>query len=235
MSTKKPKLIVFIRHGESEANFYLNQIAQGKIFSFPREFLNLNDWDIKLTKQGINQSYLTGKYLKEKFGKFDICFSSPQKRALETFNNLIEVYPQKIKKEMQKGLIIDSRLREKDYGAISYLTDEEIKKFFPHEYERKKKEGELLYRPLGGESWYDVKDLRISNFLNMLYREYPNKKILVVSHFIVINCVKLKLVPDYQDNFEKILKEEPLRNCGICVFESLKNKLILKEWNKVVY
>ncbi len=233
--SKKPSLIIFLRHGESEANFYLNQIAQGKIFSFPRDFLNLSDWDIKLTAEGKRQAYLTGKYLKEKYGLFDVCFSSPQKRALDTFYNLIEAYLPAEKEKMKNSLILDSRLREKDYGAISYLTEEEIKKFFPYEYDRKQKEGEFLYRPLGGESWYDVKDLRISNFLNMLYRDYAEKKILIVSHFIVINCVKLKLVEDYQFDFFKILKEEGLKNCGICVFENINNKLVLKEWNKIVY
>lgn len=232
---QKPKSIVLIRHGESEANFYLNQIAQNKIFSFPRDFLNLNDWDIKLTDEGKRQAKLTGEYLYKTFGEFDVYFSSPQKRALDTFYKIIEAYPPKIKEKIKQSLIIDSRLREKDYGAISYLTDEEIKKFFPYEYDRRRKEGELLYRPLGGESWLDVKDLRISNFLNMLYREYSNKKILIVSHFVVINCIKLKLVKDYQDNPQKILKEEPLKNCGICHFKNVKNKLLLKEWNKVVY
>lgn len=233
--SKKPSLVVFLRHGESEANFYLNQIARGEIFSFPRDFLNLSDWDIKLTKEGKRQAYLTGKYLKENFGSFDVCFSSPQKRALDTFYNLIEAYPLKEKEKMIENLKIDSRLREKDYGAISYLTNEEIKKFFPYEYDRREKEGELLYRPLGGESWYDVKDLRVSSFLNMIYREYPFKKILIVSHFITINCVKLKLVKDYQNDFNKIFQEEPLKNCGICVFENKNNKLILKEWNRIVY
>lgn len=232
---KKPKLLVFVRHGESEANFYLNEIVQGKLMSFPREFLDLNDWDIKLTKNGKRQAYITGQNLKKEFGLFDYVYVSPQKRAQETYQEIIKAYSKNLRKKIEKNTVIDTRLREKDFGSISYLTDEEIKKFFPHEYERKKKEGELLYRPLGGESWLDVKDLRVSNFLNMIYREHPNKKILVISHFIVINCVKLKLVSDYQNNFDQIFKEDPLKNCGVCVFKNFKNKLILKDWNKIYY
>jgi len=233
-TSKRPKRLVLVRHGESEANVYLNQVLKGEIFSFPPELAKLSDWDIKLTEKGKKQSQKTGDYLYKTFGLFDACFVSPQQRAKETFKEILSRYGNK-KNILEKNTYYDSRLREKDHGAVSYLSEEEMKRFFPHEYERRQREGKLLFRPLGGESWYDVKDLRVGSFLNSIYRDYSNKSILVISHSITINCFRMKLEKLDESNMLQIIQKEPLDNCGIVVFESEKNKLSLKEWNKIAY
>lgn len=240
VTPKRPKRLVLVRHGESEANKYLNQIIKGEIFSFPPEFGKLRDWDIRLTPYGREQAVQTGKYLEEKFGRFDACFISPQTRARETFDGILGGYADKsIAKELKSKERIESRLREKDHGAVNFLSKEEIKRFFPHEHERREREGKLLYRALGGESWYDVKDLRVGSFLNSAYRDYSDGNILVVAHSIVITCFRMKLERLGESEILELIKKEPIDNCGIVVFEpddeDSNRHLALKEWNTIAY
>ncbi len=238
-SLGRPKTLVLIRHGESEANFYLNKVIKGEIFNFPPELTKLRDWDIKLTERGQKQAYKTGQYLKNNFGLFDACFISPQRRAVETFEEILKGYKDEtIIKNFRDKARQDSRLREKDHGAISYLTPEEIRRFFPHEHERREKEGKLPYRSLGGESWYDVKDLRVGSFLNTIYRDHPGESILVIGHSITISCFRMKLERLSEEQVLKFIETESLENCGIVVFESdvaCGGKLVLRDWNKIVY
>lgn len=238
INLQRPKRLVIVRHGESEANVYLNQVIRGEIFSFPPELTKLRDWDIRLTEKGRQQSLKTGEYLKNHFGVFDACFVSPQQRTKETFEGMLGGYLPQESDLLKSKVRFDSRLREKDHGAISYLTPEEMRRFFPHEYERREREGKLFYRPLGGESWYDVKDLRAGSFLNMIYRDHNDESILIVSHSVTINCFRMKLERLQEEDVLKIIEKEPLDNCGIAVFESDSmhgGRLILKEWNTKAY
>lgn len=235
----RPKRLVLVRHGESEANLYLDQIIKGEIFTFPPQLAKLRDWDIHLTEKGKEQARRTGDYLKKNFGIFDACFVSPQQRTRETFEEILTTYKEGGQDELLKSKMrLDSRLREKDHGATSYLSQEELKRFLPHEYERREKEGKLLFRALGGESWYDVKDLRVGTFLNTVYRDHASESVLIVSHSITINCFRMKLERLQEEEVLKVVEREPLDNCGIAVFESdLKQngRLILKAWNKIAY
>jgi len=237
---RRPKRLVLIRHGESEANKYLNQIIRGEIFSFPPEFAKLRDWDIKLTPCGREQALATGKYLEKRFGVFDACFVSPQTRAQETFDGIVGGYVDKAAaRAMKSRERLESRLREKDHGAVNFLSKEETKRFFPHEHERREREGKVLYRVLGGESWYDVKDLRVGSFLNSAYRDYPGGTILVVSHSIVLTCFRMKLERLGEPEILELIKNKPIENCGIVVFEAddggENDRLALKEWNTIAY
>lgn len=238
MKNKLPKRLVLVRHGESEANRYLNQIIKGEIFSYPPEFSRLRDWDIRLTPYGREQAHKTGAYLEKKFGDFDAVFVSPQTRAKETFEEIVNGYKDKsIAEILLQKMRLESRLREKDQGAINFISKDEIKRFFPHEHERRAREGKLLYRPLGGESWYDTKDLRVGSFLNTIYRDFAEKSVLAVSHSVTIRCFRMKLERLDEPEMLKIVENEPLDNCGIVVFEPEKSgvKFMLKEWNMLAY
>ena len=236
---QRPHRLVLVRHGESKANAVLNQIIQGEIFSYPPEFATLRDWDINLTETGKSQAYQTGTYLRKNLEPFDLCYVSPQQRTRETFEKILEGYENlKIIEYLKAHTRFESRLREKDHGAVNFLAKDEIKRFFPHEFDRREREGKILYRPLGGESWYDVKDLRVGSFLNSAYRDNAGKNILVVSHSIVINCFRMKLQRLEEAEMFVTLEKEPIDNCGIVVFESdltQGGKLVLKEWNTLAY
>ncbi len=227
---KLPKILVFLRHGESEANVYLDMVNRGEILSFPRELLKLRDWDIKLTEKGYYQALKTAEFLKKEFDNFDVVYVSPFLRARETFRVINQVFHFN-----EKKVIFDSRLREKDFGAINFLTEDEIKEFFPHEYARLEREGRMLYRPLGGESWYDMKDGRLRNFLFHLNENHSQEKVLVVTHFIVIYCLRMIFENLSETEVLNLIESNPFKNCGLAIFESDNKGLKLKEWNLVCY
>lgn len=236
----RPLRLVLVRHGESEANVVQQLVDEGESFGFPPEYAKVNDTDVPLTEKGREQARKAGAYLEKHFGSFDISFVSPFRRTQETFDGILAGHQNHfVATHLRKNMRYDSRLREKDFGAVNFLTKDEIQRFFPFEWSRKEREGKYLYRPLGGESWYDVKDLRVTGVLNTIYRDHPGKTVLIVSHSVVIRCFRMKLERfDEDDAIRNIDKGSALDSCGICVFEydsesGPGSKLVLKEWNTI--
>lgn len=118
-------------------------------------------FDVELSELGIQQSYELWDKVKDK--NFDIVFCSDLKRAVHsaelTFENKVKI-------------IHDKRLRECNYGEynaqpskiVEPMQEQNITKRFP-----------------GGESYEDVKE-RISDFLNLLKKNYDGKSVAIVAH-----------------------------------------------------
>lgn len=157
-----PKLLVQVRHAESEGNV-LTVEERAKFEKSTHEY--------KLTKRGRNQAKITGEYLREKFGEFDAYYTSYYTRAKETLKIM---YPEAVASE-------DSRLAEAQRGIWHTMTREQIVKIFPHEVERKEKEDLYHYRPFGGENWPDV-EMRIHGFRGTLNCHNDGEKVLVICH-----------------------------------------------------
>ncbi|MBI4150930.1 histidine phosphatase family protein [Candidatus Woesearchaeota archaeon] len=105
-----PWLYVF-RHGESKDN--INQVFSG--------------WrDSPLAAQGKKSAKLLAKKLKSR--KIDLAFSSDQVRALDTLKEVL-------KHHKNVPVIIDARLRERDYGDITGLRKNVFQKKNPKLYE----------------------------------------------------------------------------------------------------
>jgi len=244
MATKtnhRPLRLVLVRHGESQSNIYQALIDKGEVFGYPPEFAKVRDWDINLTKKGRIQAFKTGTFLKKNFGAFHACYISPFNRTRQTFEEILRGYADpKAKKEMLAHTRYDSRLREKDHGAINFLSRAEVRRHHPHEFERREREGKFLYRPLGGESWYDVKDLRVGGILNTIYRDHRGESVLVIAHSIVLKCFRMKLERMNEVEYEKVADKTHLDNCGVSLYEYTERapghgKLTLKYWNKKAY
>ena len=107
-------------------------------------------------------------------------YSSPYLRAAETARiasrgtpgNSIEV-------------VLDERLREREFGVLDRLTRAGIEARFPEEAEARARVGKFYYRPPGGESWCDVA-LRVRSMLDTVGREHAGERVLVVAHEVVI-------------------------------------------------
>ena len=108
---------------------------------------------------------------------YDICYSSPMKRALETANILI----------LKKYIKIDTRLNEINYGDYEGLNFNEVRL-------KDKKFSKLLTQNQdpnfpNGESTKDVHK-RINQFIQFLTKSKDKKKlILVVTHNVVMRCL----------------------------------------------
>ena len=80
-------------------------------------------------------------------------------------------------------------MREKEFGILDRLTYFGIQKKYPELSEQRSHVGKFYFRPPGGESWCDV-ILRLRSLLEMITREYAGKRVLVVAHQVIVNCMR---------------------------------------------
>ena len=157
-----PKRLVLVRHAESEGNV---------LSVDERAHLDVSTHAYPLTEKGREQARATGEYLRKRFGNFDVYYVSYYVRSQETMRIMYPV----------AHVYEDPRLAEGQRGIWHTMTQEEIRKNFPGEIERKKREGLYHYRAPGGENWPDI-ELRIHSFLGTLNRDYDNMNVLIVVH-----------------------------------------------------
>ncbi len=210
-----PKLLVFVRHAQSEGN--IRSVDERAEFD-----LSTHAYD--LTPKGVRQAEETGKYLHEKFGEFDTYYQSYYRRTKRTLETM---YP-------DARVYEDARLAEGQRGIWHTMTHEQIAERFPEEITRKEREGLYHYRPWGGENWPDI-ELRIHSFLGTLARDYDGKKVICVVHGQWLITLQ-KLIHHYsiEEAMEKYHKGV-FGNASVTVYEGIeqdgKSRLVLKEEN----
>lgn len=193
----KPKRIILIRHGQSEAN-----VDQYLFSSKP-------DYTIELTEKGREQAIEAGKQLHSIVGSETMHFYvSPFWRTRSTFEGVASAFPR-----AQFQYSEEPRLREQEWG---YLRTRE-------EFDRVRQErfdyGLFYYRTLGGESGADVYD-RIDDLLGSLFRDFryddfPENCILI-THGLAIKLFIMRFFHLSVEEFEVMLSP---KNCGLVVLE----------------
>ena len=170
--------IFLVRHGET--NWNLNNLLQGK------SEIELNDTG---KKQASN--------VKEKLIniKFDACFSSPLKRAIQTSKIITD-----------GDIIIDERLIERDLGLLEGKNREsyDAKLYWDYKLNSSFNEVECIQHLLA----------RTEDFIKYLKEEYNDKTILIVSHGATIRALHF-VIKGYNENTDFLTLNVP--NC--CVFE----------------
>ena len=175
MEQKWPSKLVIVRHAESERNV-AKDIAKSKgDHSFA---LGLRGIDTPLTQLGNQQARSTGEYLAREYN-FDVMFSSPYRRTVQTAEQILGQIKAK------PPLVHKERIREIEFGIMDGHTAEGIKANHPEDHARREREGKYWYRPPGGESRPDVA-LRVHSFLGTLARDYRTKTVLIVCHSVVV-------------------------------------------------
>lgn len=157
-----PKLLVLVRHGESEGN--LKSVDGRALFDQATHAY-------PLTERGRRQAEITGEFLKCEYDRFDIRYTSYYARARETMSLLVP----------GEKFYVDPRLAEAQRGIYHSMTHTQLEARFPEELVRRDREGLYHYRPLGGENWPDV-ELRIHSFLGTLSRDCGGDKVMIVVH-----------------------------------------------------
>jgi len=225
---KWPDSIVIVRHGES-----LKNVERARVEQFDSNKLKLDitdrDMDIPLSERGEWQAIATGKALKRR-QKFDVVFVSPYVRCRQTADLIIERlgYTPKV--------VIEERLREKEFGVIDNLTKKGIEKFYPDEWARRQRDGKYYYRPAGGESYPDV-GMRVHSFLSTLARDYRKKRVLIVCHSVVVKVFRKLLERLEEKDILAIDQTEDVSNASVTTYsyETKEEKLRLKEYNRKFY
>ena len=218
-----------MRHAESEANArreYLNQMNS------PECYLNLGkrDVDVDLTGKGETQADDTGRYLTAHYPAFDAAYISPYRRTRHTADRVMSEFPSR-----PAEVIIEERLREKEFGVLEGLTRHGVQTLRPEEHERKLRIGKYYYRPPGGESYPDV-NLRVHSFLGTLAREHAGGRVLVVTHSVVVLCFRRLLERMEEQDLLELDRRDEVKNASLLVYEAGLREtgspiLVRRAWN----
>jgi len=135
------------------------------------------------------------------------------------------------------GLIIDERLREKEFGILDRLTRLGIEQRHPEQAASRRLVGKFYFRPPAGESWCDV-ILRLRSMLDTISLHYRGKRVLIVAHQVVVLCMRYVLENMDEETILAIDAEGDVANCAITEYSFELGKdgegsLVLKKYNFV--
>ncbi|GAB2706426.1 histidine phosphatase family protein [Kitasatospora kifunensis] len=221
-----PSLLIATRHGESTANVEF-QLAEAKgALTVP---ITCRDADIPLSIHGQSQAQALGRWWADlpSDDRPRSVWCSPYLRTVETAR--IAIAQAAGLGAVPVGLPVryDERLRDRELGILEMLTAAAIDKQHPQEAARRRKMGELYYRPPGGESWADVA-LRVRDCLRDLYAAHTGRPVLVVAHDNVVLMLRYVLE---QLTEQELLALTPVRNCSVSVWRSNAGGLHPEQWN----
>lgn len=209
-----PDLLYIVRHGESAGN-----LARDAAFAAGDLTIDLTvrDVDVPLTRLGEDQSVALGKWFAAlpSDKKPNVILTSPYLRArhcAEIIATSAGLRPDRF------TLVVDERLREKEFGILDRLTKDGIEAFHPDQAEFRTLLGKFYHRPPGGESWCDV-ILRLRSAVEMISREYCGQRVLLVCHSVVVLCMRYILEHMTEDEILRIDRENEVANCSVTSYE----------------
>jgi broad specificity phosphatase PhoE len=199
--------LVLVRHGESQGN-----VAAALAREQDAEEIDVpaRDADIGLSDLGRDQAAAVGMALAA-MGQDEVpeaLVVSSYVRARETARIACE------KAGLDLPSLVDERLRDRELGVLDRLTFAGVQARYPEEAERRRWQGKFYHRPAGGESWADVA-LRLRTWLADLDRQLAGKRVLVVSHDVVIALVRYVCEGLEEEQVLQVARDTPLRNASI--------------------
>jgi broad specificity phosphatase PhoE len=210
MSARWPSQLLLVRHGESAGNVARDRAHAERL---PRIDIAARDADVPLSALGIEQSRALGRWMAElpEGERPQVVLSSPYQRARQTATLIVEsdgVAPD------APPMVVDERLREREFGVLDRLTRAGIQELFPDQAELRARLGKFYHRPPGGESWCDV-ILRLRSVVDMLSLHYAGRRVLVVSHEVVVLCFRYLLEDLDEARVLAINAEGDVANCSV--------------------
>lgn len=205
-----PRTLWLVRHGQSAGNIARHAAEAGGL---PVIDLAWRDVDVPLSELGVAQSIALGDWFARlrPDAQPEVILCSPYVRARETARLVAE------RSRMASAPIvlrIDERLREKEFGILDGLTKLGIGQIHPALDEQRQLVGKFYFRPPGGESWCDV-ILRLRSLLEMVTREYADRRVLVVAHQVTVNCMRYLLEHMDEQQILDIDRRGDVPNCAI--------------------
>lgn len=196
-----PNDLIFIRHGESEANVVQRAEKMGEVAPMRQEIASRPDWQQRLTKKGIKQAMLVRDWLDFEVGgadSFDGLFVSPFLRARETASCL-----------GGDAWVIDDRTIERFRGGfgVAYYDALDLATI----------KASPWYARVGGEESLQDVFSRYRTFQNSLRRNHAGQRVLIVTHgdFIKAACYAIEwLLPEHWAE-EEFKNQFRLPNCGL--------------------
>jgi 2,3-bisphosphoglycerate-dependent phosphoglycerate mutase len=233
MQKRWPERLWVVRHGESAGN-----VARDAAHAAGLAEINIagRDADVALSERGKEQSLALGRWFAAlpEDERPNVVLISPYLRAKQTAE-LIAAAGGLSQNSLE--FVIDERLREKEFGILDRLTRSGIERDHAQQAEFRRLLGKFYHRPPGGESWCDV-ILRLRSALDTMSLHYDGCRVLVVSHQVVVLCLRYLLEQMTEEQILAIDAERDVANCGLTEyrFDSKRGKhgsLVLTRYNFV--
>jgi broad specificity phosphatase PhoE len=205
-----PDRLYIVRHGESAGNV-AREAAQ--LSGDRRIDIDVRDVDVELSDLGVQQAEALGRWFASlpDDQKPNIIITSPYVRARHT----AEIVAQSAGLSRDRyTLVVDERLREKEFGILDRLTKVGIEAYHPDQAEFRRLLGKFYHRPPGGESWCDM-ILRLRSATEMISREYCGERVLLVGHSVVVLCMRYLIEHMTEEQILKIDRENEVANCSV--------------------
>ena len=214
MTPEFPQTLWIVRHGQSAGNVARDAAEANGLHVID---IATRDIDVPLSELGRRQSESLGHW----FGQLppaeqpQVLLCSPYVRAQETATLLQQSagFAAAIKLRM------DERLREKEFGILDRLTPLGIKDKYPDLSDQRGHVGKFYFRPPGGESWCDV-ILRLRSLLEMTTREYAGRRVLVIAHQVIVNCMRYLIEQMDEATILAIDRLGDVPNCGVTSYRA---------------
>jgi 2,3-bisphosphoglycerate-dependent phosphoglycerate mutase len=204
-----PASLLLVRHGQSAGN-----LARDAAEAAGAAWIDIEerDMDVPLSERGERQAAAVGRWL-HRLGRErpTVAFASPHLRARQTACIALEAAG------LDLPLLLDERLREREFGVLDRLTHRGIAERFPAEAEARARIGKFYHRPPGGESWCDVA-LRVRSFLDSVTREHGGERVFVAAHEVVILMFRYVLEHLSERDVLDAAHQEQLANCSVTCF-----------------
>ena len=209
-----PNLLYVVRHGESAGNVARDAALEA---GHPMIALDIRDVDVPLSDLGERQAVALGNWFRSlpAEDRPNVVLTSPYLRARHTAGLIVKAAGFH---EDSYSLVVDERLREKEFGILDRLTAVGVKEIFPEQAEFRRLLGKFYHRPPGGESWCDV-ILRLRSATEMISREYRGQRVLIVCHSVVVLCMRYILEHLTEAELLAIDKKAEVANCSVTLYE----------------
>jgi broad specificity phosphatase PhoE len=212
-----PSRLWLIRHGQSAGN-----VARDAAEDSGADIIDLatRDADVPLSELGATQSQATAQWFETVEEPPEVFFASPFVRAYQTCKAVAH----------DDEICVDERLREKEFGILDRFSKRGILNKFPELAEQRRLVGKFYFRPPGGESWCDV-ILRLRSFVEVLRRDYAQRRVVVVSHQVIVNCLRYLLERLDEQRILEIDQQGDVPNCSITEYAGTPNGMELVRAN----
>ena len=206
-----PAALWVVRHGESAGN-----VARDTAEAEGRERLDLShrDVDVPLSDLGERQAAALGRWTAQQPADEQptVVWSSPYVRARQSAEIAMKTAG------LDVPVVVDERLREREFGVLDGLTRKGITAQYPEESERRAAIGKFYHRPPGGESWVDVAQ-RLRAVLDEIRIDARGERVLLMAHQVVVLLVRYVVEGMDESTVLDIDKEAEVANCSVTSYE----------------
>lgn len=216
MPDETPSLLIFLRHGRSLINdkrpqkWFVNDVQREMV----RQAMGgrLSDAHVPLVDRGPDQAREAAVSILARFGQPDIIRCSSHLRTRQTLDAAKPVLGADI------PVAYDERLREREAGYTSLMTDAEVTRYFPWLSGYWQDTGPYYARPPGGESLADVA-ARVRSLLAESALAGSGRKELWVAHGNLMRAARCLLEGHGDIQFCEDVAHSEVDNCAVMAYQ----------------